>query len=209
MGFDNVQFPAGIARGASGGPERRTDVVTTASGGEERNSRWANSRRRYNVGFGIKTMADIQEIIAFFEERRGRLHAFRFKDFTDFKSCEPSATPSPIDQVIGTGTGVLASFQLVKSYGLGLRNYPRAISAPVVASVRVAVNGSETGAFTVSTATGVVTFNAGNIPAAGEIVTAGFTFDVPVRFDNDAITINLGHFEAGEIPDIPLVEVRP
>ena len=209
MGFDNVQFPAGIARGSSGGPERRTDVVTTASGGEERNSRWANSRRRYNVGLGVKTLADIQAVISFFEERRGRLHAFRFKDFTDFKSCEPLATPSPVDQVIGTGNGVLASFQLVKSYGLGLRNYQRAITAPVAGTVRVAVNGSETFGFTVNTSTGVVTFNSGNIPAAGTSITAGFTFDVPVRFDSDAITINLKHFEAGEIPDIPLVEVLP
>ncbi len=208
MGYDNVQFPAGIARGASGGPERRTDVVTTASGGEERNSRWANSRRRYNLGFGVKTLADIQTVIAFFEERRGRLHAFRFKDFTDFKSCGPSATPSPTDQVIGTGTGAQADFQLTKTYGLGLRNYPRAISAPVAASVRLAVNGSETSAFTVNAATGIVTFNAGNIPATGATITAGFAFDVPVRFDSDAITVNLAHFEAGEIPDIALVEVR-
>lgn len=209
MPFDDVRFPTAIARGASGGPERRTDVVTTASGREERNSRWAHSRRRYNVGFGVKTLDDVHAVIAFFEERRGRLHAFRFMDHADFKSCAVSATPAATDQVIGTGDGVTAAFQLVKRYGTGVREYVRTISAPIGASVVVAVNGVASPDFTIDAATGVVTFTAGHVPGAGATVTAGFEFDVPVRFDTDAITINLSHFEAGEIPDIPLIEVRP
>lgn len=209
MPFDDVRFPTAIARGASGGPERRTDVVTTASGREERNSRWAHSRRSYNVGFGVKSLADVHAVIAFFEERRGRLHAFRFKDHADFKSCAGGATPSATDQVIGTGDGVTAAFQLVKRYGTGAREYVRAISAPVAGSVIVAVNGTASTDFAVNAATGVVTFTTGHVPAAGAVVSAGFEFDVPVRFDTDAITVNLSHFEAGEIPDIPLIEVRP
>lgn len=209
MPFDDVRFPTTIARGANGGPERRTDVVTTASGREQRNSRWAHSRRRYNVGFGVKTLADVHAVIAFFEERRGRLHAFRFKDHADYKSCPSSATPAATDQVIGTGNAVTAGFQLVKRYGSGARTYVREIAAPVTGSVLVAVNGAPSTEFTLNAATGVVTFNAGHIPAVGAAITAGFEFDVPVRFDTDAITINLSHFEAGEIPDIPLIEVRP
>lgn len=209
MLFDDVRFPTSIARGATGGPERRTDVVSTASGREERNSRWAHSRRTYNVGFGIKTVADLQNVIDFFEARRGRLHAFRFKDFVDFKSCAPQASPQATDQKLGIGTGSQASFQLVKHYGAPLRDYARNIHAPVAGSVIVAVNGVATTAFTLDVTTGVVTFNAGSIPASGAIVTAGFQFDVPVRFDTDRISVNLSHFEAGEIPDVPLVEVRP
>ena len=53
MAFDNVRFPVAISRGLAGGPERRTDVVMTASGREERNARWANSRRKYNAGYGV------------------------------------------------------------------------------------------------------------------------------------------------------------
>jgi uncharacterized protein (TIGR02217 family) len=209
MPFDNERFPTAISRGSTGGPERRTEVVTTASGREERNSRWAHSRRSYDVGTGVKSRADLEAVIAFFEERRGRLHAFRFKDHADFKSSVGGASPAPTDQAIGTGNGATAAFQLVKRYGQGLRLYVRDIVAPVAGTVRVAVNGSETAQFSVDHQTGVVTFNAGAIPAAGANVTAGFEFDVPVRFDTDEIAVNLSHFEAGEIPSIPLVEVRP
>lgn len=209
MPFDTARFPAAISRGASGGPERRTDVVTTASGREERNARWANSRRHYNAGYGVKSLDDIQSVIAFFEERRGRLHAFRWKDHADFKSGKPSSTPAATDQVLGVGNGTTAAFQLVKKYGSGLRDYRRLISAPVAGTLRVAVNGVVTTQFTADLQTGVITFNAGAIPATAASVTAGFEFDVPVRFDTDQITINLTHFAAGEIPDIPLIEVRP
>ncbi|MEO9168775.1 MAG: TIGR02217 family protein, partial [Aestuariivirga sp.] len=106
MAFDNVRFPLSISRGLSGGPERRTDVVMSASGHEERNARWADSRRSYNVGYGVKSVDDLQSVISFFEERRGRLYAFRFKDYTDYKSCLPKQTIMATDQVIGTGDGV-------------------------------------------------------------------------------------------------------
>jgi uncharacterized protein (TIGR02217 family) len=198
MAFDDVRFPTAISRGATGGPERRTDVVMTASGREERNSRWAHSRRRYNAGIGVKSIADLHAVIDFFEGRRGRLHAFRFKDHADFKAT---------DQVIGTGDGVNANFQLVKTYGAPSRPYVRIISAPVAGTVVVAVDGVPATAFTLNAMTGVITFN--SAPAAGAAITASFEFDVPVRFDVDSITVNLSHFEAGDIPEIPLVEVRP
>ena len=209
MPFDNVRFPTTISRGSTGTAERRTDVVTTASGREERKARWANSKRSYNAGFGVKSLDDIQNVVAFFEERRGRLYAFRWKDFADFKSCAATANVAATDQNIGTGDGATAAFQLVKKYGTGTRNYSRAINAPVAGTVRVAVNGLITTQFTVNVLTGVVTFNAGSFPTIGAVITAGYEFDVPVRFDADAITINLAHFAGGEIPHIPLIEVRP
>jgi uncharacterized protein (TIGR02217 family) len=209
MAFDDVRFPTAISRGCTGGPERRTDVVTTASGREERNSRWANSRRKYNLGFGVKTIAQLHDVIAFFEGRRGKLHSFRFKDFTDFKSSAANVVPQRTDQILGTGTGVQAAFQLVKHYGGPSRDYVRNITAPVAGTVLVGVNGVPTSAFTLNAATGVITFNAGSIPVSGAVVTAGFEFDVPVRFDTDEITVNLRYFEAGDIPEIPLLEVLP
>jgi uncharacterized protein (TIGR02217 family) len=122
MAFDEVRFPVAISRGSSGGPERRTEIVTTASGREERNSRWADSKRRYNAGLGVKSLNDIHEVVAFFEERRGRLHAFRWKDHADFRSCAPQNAVAATDQLIGIGDGVTATFQLVKRYGTGLRD---------------------------------------------------------------------------------------
>jgi uncharacterized protein (TIGR02217 family) len=207
MAFDNVRFPVSISRGLAGGPERRTDVVMTASGREQRNARWANSRRKYNAGYGVKSLDDINTVIAFFEERRGKLYAFRFKDYSDFKSCKPSQAVSAMDQVIGTGDGVTTTFQLVKNYG-ATRPWVRPITAPVAGTILISVNGVATTQFTTEVTTGLITFNAGAIPPNGAVIAAGFEFDVPVRFDTDLIKINLAHFAGGEIPDIPLIEVR-
>jgi uncharacterized protein (TIGR02217 family) len=207
MSFDDVRFPTAISRGSSGGPERRTEIVVTGSGAEERNSRWAESRRRYDAGFGIRSLDDIHQVIGFFEERRGRLIGFRWKDHVDWKSCAPGTATSALDQIIGMGNGTRVSFQLVKRYGTGLRDHLRTITKPVAGSVRVAVAGSAVTGFTVDHLTGVVTLAAP--PAAGAQVTAGFEFDVPVRFDTDELRINLTQFAAGDIPQIPLVEIRP
>jgi uncharacterized protein (TIGR02217 family) len=208
MAFDEIRFPVDVSRGSSGGPERRTEIVTTASGHEERNTRWADSRRRYNAGFGVKSLDDIHAVVAFFEERRGRLHAFRWKDHVDFKSSAPAGAIAATDQVLGVGDGVTATFQLVKRYGTGLRNHIRVINKPVASSVVVAVDGTPTVDFTLDATTGIVTFLAGSIPEAGAQVTAGFAFDVPVRFDTDQLSINLQNFAAGDIPEIPVMEVR-
>ena len=209
MAFDDIRFPVSISRGASGGPERRTEIVALGSGREERNSRWADSRRRYEAGFGVKSLDGLHEVIGFFEERRGRLHGFRWKDHADFKSCAPQQQVSAFDQAIGAGDGVTAAFQLKKTYGTGLRNYERSISRPVAGSILVAVNGVATTQFTANLSDGTITFLPGHIPPAGAAITAGFEFDVPVRFDTDELRINLAAFQAGDIPQIPIVEIRP
>jgi uncharacterized protein (TIGR02217 family) len=211
MSFHDVLFPQRLAFGSVGGPERRTDIVTLASGYEERNTPWAASRRRYNAGYALSSLADIHALIGFFEARQGRLHAFRFRDAADWKSCAPDAAPLTTDQAIGTGDGTTTTFQLVKSYVSGAQSYSRTVTKPVTGTVRVAVAGVEKTAgtdFTVDTATGVVTFLPGHVPAASAAITAGFEFDVPVRFDTDRLEINLAAFSAGEIPNIPLIEVR-
>lgn len=210
MAFHDVRFPANVARGARGGPERRTEIVVLGSGHEERNSRWADSKRRFDAGYGIKSLDDLHAVIAFYEERRGRLHGFRFKDWTDHKSCAPSATPNALDQEIGTGDGATAAFQLTKTYGSAYAPWTRTIALPVEGTVRIAVDGVEQdpGDYAVSTTTGLVTFLPGAVPGVGASITAGFEFDVPVRFDTDRLEIDLSDFEAGSIPQVPIVEVR-
>lgn len=210
--FHEVLFPLDIALKSAGGPERRTDVVVLGSGREERNARWAHSRRRYDAGYGVKTFEALSQVVSFFEERRGRLYGFRWRDRLDHSSTAPNAAVSPVDQVIGTGNGVTASFGLTKSYGSIYAPYQRPIVKPLPGSVRVAVAGVEVGqgtAFTIDTTTGVVTFLAGHIPASGAAVTAGFLFDVPVRFDTDYLETDLSAFAAGVIPKIPLMEIKP
>src|SRR5690606_5919399 len=139
MAFHEVRFPDDISRGARGGPERRTQIVELASGDEERNASWANSRRRYDVAYGIRRADDLAAVVAFFEARNGRLHGFRFKDWADFKSCLPSQVPSATDQQIGTGDGTTTQFQLVKCYTSGAQSWTRSIAKPVTGSVRVAL----------------------------------------------------------------------
>jgi uncharacterized protein (TIGR02217 family) len=210
--FHEIRFPVEIGLRSRGGPERRTDIVALGSGREERNARWAHARRRYDAGYGVRSLAALREVVAFFEERRGRLHGFRFRDRLDDRSSTAGAAPQATDQVLGVGTGTLAGFQLGKTYGAGFAPYARAIAKPVEGSVLVAVDGeSKTpGAhWSLDAATGAVTFAAGHIPPAGSVVTAGFLFDVPVRFDTDRLEIDLASFEAGEIPSIPLIEIIP
>ena len=204
MTFHPIRFPLDVALGARGGPERRTDIVTLASGAEERNSVWRHSRRRYNAGYGVKSRAEMQAVVAFFEERRGRLHGFLWRDGLDYSS--GGAVPAPTDQTIGSGTGAKTSFQLIKTYGASFDPYLRPITRPVAGSVRVAVAGVEqlTG-WTVDGTTGIVGFSVA--PANGAAVTAGFLFDVPVRFDTDRLDIDLTSFDAAEAPSIPLVEI--
>ena len=199
--FHEVALPARLAYGSTGGVERRTEVVTLGSGHERRSTPWAHGRRRYLIGAGLRSLDDMAALTAFFEARRGRLHGFRFRDFADFKSCAPGAVISAADQTIGTGDGEVTAFQLVKDYG-GLA---REIRKPVAGSVRVAVDGVEVG-FALDAATGVVTLDAA--PGAGAVVTAGFEFDTPVRFDADRIEVTLETFAAGRMAAVPLVEVR-
>lgn len=211
QGFHDVRFPLDIALGARGGPERRTEIVTTATGREERNARWAHSRRKFDAGYGIKTFARLAQIVAFFEERRGRLYGFRFRDRLDWTSAPGNVAPAPSDQKIGVGDGAGAAFQLVKTYGDTIAPYIRDIAKPVDTSVRVAVAGAEKLAgtdFDLDAINGIVTFRAGKIPPAGAEVSAGFAFDVPVRFDTDYLEVDMSAFEAGAIPSIPLVEIR-
>jgi uncharacterized protein (TIGR02217 family) len=207
--FHEVRFPTGIARRASGGPERRTEIVALASGAEERNSRWADSRRRYDAGYGIRSLDEIHAVVAFFEERRGRLYGFRWKDHADWKSCAPLQTVTPLDQTLGMGDGSSTEFALAKRYGSGPYAYLRAIAKPVADSVRLMVGGRELApsAFAVDATSGRVIL--AEAPPPGAAVTAGFAFDVPVRFDTDRLVIDLEAFAAGRIPSVPLVEIRP
>ena len=207
MAFHEVRFPDNISRGARGGPERRTQVVELASGDEERNASWANSRRRYDVAYGIRRADDLAAVVAFFEARNGRLHGFRYKDWADYKSALPSQAITATDQQIGTGTGSLQTFQLAKRYTSGAQTWVRTIAKPVAGTVRVALGMVEQmSGWTVDTTTGVITFT--TAPANGVIVRAGFEFDVPVRFDSDSLDVTLDFERLGSITAIPLLEIR-
>lgn len=207
--FHDVRFPASLSFGSIGGPERRTDVVTLANGFEERNTPWAHSRRRYDAGLGLRSLEDIEALIAFFEARQGQIYGFRWKDWSDYKSSAASQEVCFDDQVIGMGDGVRQDFQLTKSYRSGAQSYDRPISKPVVGSVRVGVEQDalqEGEDYTLDASTGLIRFT--HPPESGLAVRAGFEFDVPVRFDTDRIQTSVASFQAGDVPNVPVVELR-
>ncbi|NKB27558.1 MAG: TIGR02217 family protein [Rhodobacteraceae bacterium] len=209
MTFHDVRFPASLSFGSVGGPERRTEIVTLQNGFEERNTPWAQSRRRYDAGVSLRSLDDVEQLLAFFEARQGQLHGFRWKDWADYKSCLPSEVPGAEDQVIGLGDGVRTEFQLVKSYASGAQTYVRPIEKAVFNSVLIGLAGDPMVLgvdYDLDLDTGLVTI--GTAPAEAAAVTAGFEFDVPVRFDTDRIQVSVASFRAGDVPSVPVVEIR-
>lgn len=204
MSFHEVSLPLAFAIGATGGPERITDVVRLASGAESRNARWSGSRRRWDVG-GTAVRSDAAHaLIAFFEARGGRMHGFRLRDPVDWKSCAPGEAISATDQPLGVGDGETTVFQLGKRYESGEAWAERIIRKPVAGSVLVAVDGVDAGV-SVDVTTGLVTFDVA--PAEGAVVTAGFAFDVPVRFDTDRLDMALVGNGAVRVLRAPVVEI--
>ncbi len=209
MQFHDVRFPPSLSFGSVGGPQRQTDVVTLANGHEERNTPWAHSRRVYDAGLGMRSIDDLQLLIAFFEARLGQMYGFRWKDWADYKTGKTALQVAFDDQSIGYGDGVRAAFQLTKTYRSGAHSYRRPITKPVAGTVRVGVEQDELREgveYEVDASTGIVTF--AHPPDPEMEIFAGFEFDVPVRFDTDRILISVESFQAGQVPDVPVIEVR-
>ncbi len=203
--FDDELFPISIGRDATVTPEFSTNVTITASGFERRNSLWADARLRFDVGPGVRSEAELGELIAFFRARRGQARGFRLRDPSDNSSNAMTGTPTPIDQLIGVGDGATARFELVKSYGGSSESQKRRITRPRAESVRVSVAGVESFGWTLDVQGAIVFAHA---PAAGAAVRAGYLFDVPVRFGEDRLDVSGAAFAAGEAPSVPLIELR-
>ncbi|VAX07400.1 Gene Transfer Agent (GTA) ORFG12 [hydrothermal vent metagenome] len=206
-GFHEVRLPEDISYGASGGPQFMTNVIEMASGHEQRNQEWAEARNVYDVGLGLRSENDLSALIGFFRARAGRAFGFRYKDWLDFKSCVPMEIITATDQSIGAADGVTTTFQLKKTYDSGGNLHRRNISKPVVGTVLIAVDGApQATGWQVDATNGLVIFEVA--PLNGAVITAGYEFDVPVRFSDDFLPIILESYQAGQIPSISLIEVR-
>ena len=200
--FEDVPFPIALGREVSVEPAFSTAIVTTAGGAEQRNAEWADARLGFDAGPGIRSEEDLHALLAFFRARRGAAVAFRLEDPFDHSSNGMTGAPGPADQAIGTGDGARTEFPLVKHYG----GQARRITRPRAGTVRVAVGGEERlGGWTLGEK-GVVAFD--EAPAEGAEVSAGYRFDVPVRFAEDRLALNRATFLAGEAPSAPMIEVR-
>jgi uncharacterized protein (TIGR02217 family) len=203
--FDDVLFPISIGRDATVTPEFSTNVTITASGFERRNSLWADARLRFDVGPGVRSEAELGELIAFFRARRGQARGFRLRDPSDNSSNGMTGEPTAIDQKIGIGDGMRARFSLVKTYGEGAEAQERRITRPRASTILVSIDGVETTSWVLE-APGTIVFAAA--PANGAVIRAGYLFDVPVRFAEDRLDISGAAFAAGEAPSVPLIELR-
>ncbi len=202
--FDDVPYPLALGRDAGVSAEFSTSVALTASGHERRGSHWSDARLHFDVGPGIRSEAELGTLIAFFRARRGAARGFRLRDPFDFSSHGMAGVPEATDQLIGTGDGLTARFRLRKLYG-GPEPQERAITRPRANSVAVAVDGVAASGWTLDDGGWIVFADA---PAPGAQITAGFLFDVPVRFEADRLDISATAFAAGEAPSVPLVEIR-
>lgn len=206
-GFHEIRLPVDISFGASGGPQFMTSIVTLASGYEQRNREWQEARNLYDIGYGLRSEEDLAEVIAFFRARAGRAYGFRYKDWLDYTSGPSGAVVSANDQEIGTGDGAIVGFQLVKKYDSGGEHHLRTITKPVAGTVLVALDGIvQSAGWQVDLTTGEIIFEVA--PTDGTVITAGFEFDVPVRFAEDSLTVTQENFRAGQLPNISLIEVR-
>lgn len=209
MQFHEVRFPASLSFGASGGPERRTEIVTLANGHEERNSPWAHARRRYDAGMALRSLDDLEAVIAFFEARRGEMHGFRWKDWSDYRSAPSERDLTPADQLIGIGDEAQDTFQITKTYASGGHAYVRPIQKIVPGTALVSVGGValKRGVdYALDETTGILTFD--HPPDVDAEIRAGFEFDVPVRFATAMLSVTVATFRAGEVPQVPVIEVR-
>jgi uncharacterized protein (TIGR02217 family) len=190
--FLDISFPPYVARGATGGPTFSTNVVTLASGSEQRNILWANARGRWNISTGIRTRAQMLDVIAFFHVAKGRGYSFRFKDWNDYE-----ASGVAMAEVTST------VWQLVKRYNIAGFEHVRTITKPVLGTVAVEIGGSPVVPADIDHLTGKVTFSS----APGSAPTASFEFDVPARFDTDHLPVQANAWDQQIVSQIDLVEV--
>lgn len=203
--IETPRFPDNISEGSSGGPRWRTEIVVTQSGQEQRNAGWENARHEYDVAYGVKDISHLESLTDFFMNTRGMLHSFRYKDWADYKSGAVENDPTGLDQQIGVGDAVETQFQLKKTYKIAGIDYERDIKKPVTGTVIVYVDGNPVTPSDIDYTTGIVTLT--TPPGAGAIVTAGFEFDVPCRFNTDTLQTQLEVYNVGAA-QMPLVEVR-
>jgi uncharacterized protein (TIGR02217 family) len=197
--FHDTRFPTDISYGSEGGPEFSTEVVETASGAEYRNCNWEYPRERWNVAYGVREMGQLQLLSQFFYARQGKAHSFRFYNHDDH-----DAMASPTIKLTTAG-----KYQLTKEYTSGGYTFVRKITKPLSETLLVYVDGTlaQSTDWTLDSLTGIITFANGHHPITNAVVTATFSFDVPMRFDIDHLPINLADYKARSVT-VPIIEVR-
>ena len=199
-------FPTDLSFERPGGPEYVTDVAIVESAHEQRNSFWAEPRYSWDVGYGVRTISKIYALLQFFHACKGRKESFRFKDWSDYKSCALHLTPNFTDVSLGAAIAGQTQFQLKKLYIAGNYQTSIGIIKPKGDTIRLGVDGvEETTGWTVNEQTGIVTRSVAL--AGGEAVTWGGEFYRKARFDVDKLPLSFQAWTEGTI-EVPVINLR-
>lgn len=205
MAFHDIRLNEDVERGAQGGPRFKTTIRVLSSGFERRNIDWAQTRGFWDIGYGLQNKAMVDIVKDFFYISEGRAHGFRFKDWTDFELARQS---------IGTTDGVNAIFQVFKRYTSGLFIFDRLLKKIVTGTENVWVNnaaiteGAGASQYQLDDTTGILTIGSTLAAQSATDVEIMCEFDVPVRFDTDALDLTADTDTASSIPEIPIIEIR-
>lgn len=206
--IDDVRLPEQWSKGSAGGLAFMTSVVPLDSGDTDREERWEHPLWRGDIAHNIKTPAAIIALRGFHAARRGASRGFLLKDWVEYTSAADGVTArTMLDQPLGTGDGADTTFQLVKRYTDVGGTYDRPIRWPVTGTLKVAVNGVEkVSGVAVDRGTGTVTLTPA--PALAAVITAGFEFDIPVRFEDDHFPLTWDSINSRSAGQMVLEEVR-
>ena len=195
-------------------PRWATEIVSVDSGSERVNQRWSTPLYSFNLPDAVRYHETYEAIKDHWLVMKGPTHTWPFRDPLDFASvqlelCNTVPVLSGTDQTLGTGNGLTTEFQLIKTYTRGSATHVRTIYHPIVSTVTVAIDSvDQVSGYSVDRDTGVITFD--TPPAPGEVISAGYLFDVEVRFaSDDAFEGIVQNYTVSGFASIELMEVRP
>ena len=233
MAFYEVRFPDDVSYGSAGGPGFATQIVGLDGGAEQRVTRWSNARRRFNVAYGVKSYAQLQNVIRHYVAVRGAANGFRYKDWSEFttaidgQSAITTANGAEVflhtltaaDEAAATFTVQLRKLYKVTQGASETQTVARNITKPVLNTVKlwkkatgdVAPVAVASG-WTIDYTTGIITITnwAGTGAVEGDEVYGGCEFDLPVRFSKEIdglLSVSLDSFDTGSAESIELVEL--
>lgn len=193
--FIEERLPTEIAIKMSGGPEFSTTISECVGGIEYRNINWPKPRNRYTISKTLCTKQEISLIQNWFRISAGKANGFRFKDPLDHQS---------ENEFIAKANGQDKEFQLIKSYSIGSYKNIREIKKPASKTVYIYLDGKKAQA-KIDLSKGIIIFN--EPPINGQVITANFEFDIPVRFDSDLLQISCAANNLFIVENLDLIEI--
>jgi uncharacterized protein (TIGR02217 family) len=193
--LEKRRLPVDVAPNTRSSPKFRTTIKRLRGGGEYRNGLWSDPLREFTIQYNARTKGRVEdELIDFIMETRGSLYGFRVRDWSDYQA---------VDEEVAVGDGTTYYFPLYKQYG----TYSRRILKPIDSGFSVKFDGVAADIeYFPDIVNGYVVF--ATPPKPNVVIRWSGTFDVPVRFEDDAIDIISHTDDIASVATITLVEER-